>query len=304
MLPELKQAERPHLAALVERRSELGAALARREAELGRRGFEPQVAPQPDASPLFLVRGRERRRIEWRPDGRWGLRGAEGAWPIEELAATIADNPAAVSPGVLARPAIQDAVLGTSLFLIGPGELAYLAQAGAAHEVLGLAAPEVALRPHALALDLRAREQLTELGSSLEELLGRPEAITDRLAARAGGGFVEPARARVAALLAELEAPALALDPTLAKPFEKTRESVERAFETFAGKVSAAATRRDELALRRFEQLRQLAAPGGKPQERQLASAWFAGRWGESFGSRLLDALDLDPRHLSVVDPA
>ena len=41
----------------------------------------------------------------------------------------IDENPGVVSPGVLARPAIQDAVLGTAIQVVGPGELSYMAQA-------------------------------------------------------------------------------------------------------------------------------------------------------------------------------
>lgn len=303
MAPSLKAAQGPHLAALVERRGEHAAALARREAELARRGLAPQVAPQPGASPLFLVRGQERRRIEWRGPERFALRGLAGEWPVEELLATIAENPAAVSPGVLARPALQDAVLGTTLFLVGPGEAAYLPQASAAHEVLGVAPAAVALRPHALVLDARAREHLAGLGATVEELAAGSEAIAGRLAARAGAGFVAPVRAEVERALDGLRAPAAALDAGLDKPWEKTRESALRALDAFAARVSAAGARHDETAAHRLAQLAALARPGGKPQERVLASAWFAGRWGEAFGARLAAQLDLDPRHLSLVDP-
>ena len=133
MAPALKAAQRPSLTALVERRAEHAAALAAREAELARRGLAAQVAPQPGASPLFLVRGGERRRIEWRGPERFALRGLEGedgrSPSCSRRSPTIRPRS---RPGVLARPAVQDAVLGTSLFLVGPGELAYLPQASAA----------------------------------------------------------------------------------------------------------------------------------------------------------------------------
>jgi len=303
LLPELKAAERPHLARLVEGRLELDRAIAAREAEVAARGHALQVAPQPGVSPLFLLRGGERRRIEWRGDSGFALRGADGAEPVAALLETIADNPAVVSPGVLARPAIQDAVLGTSVLLLGPGETAYLPQAAPAYEVLGIPAPALALRPQAAVLDARQREHLAELGLSLAELLGDPAGARRRLGERAGGGFVEPLRARVAALAEELRAPALALDPTLEKPYEKTRESLDRALEAFSAKVAAAAARRDELHLQRLEHLIESLLPGGAPQERTLSAAYFPGRYGEGFGAALLDQLELDARHLTLVDP-
>jgi bacillithiol biosynthesis cysteine-adding enzyme BshC len=303
LLPELKSAERPHLARLVERRFELDRDFAAREAEIARRAHAHQVAPQPGVSPLFLLRGPERRRIEWRGAAEFTLRGLAGARPVAELLATIDGNPAVVSPGALARPAIQDAVLGTTLQVMGPGEIGYLAQAAAVYPVLGIEAPSTALRPQALVLDARSAEHLAELGVGLQELLADPAAALRRLGERSGGGFVEPAAAAIAATLAELEAPALALDPSLAKPFEKTRETISRALEAFAGKVSGSAARRDEQTARRFAAVRDLVAPGGASQERTLSSAYFPGRYGDGFGAALLDQLDLDPSRLSVVDP-
>jgi len=303
MLPELKAAEGPHLAALVDRRAELDSALARREAEIARRGLPLQVAPQPGASPLFLVRGGERRRVEWRAGDRWSLRGADGDAPLAELVETIADNPAAVSPGVLARPAIQDAVLAPALFLVGPGEMAYLAQAGAASEILGLPAPALSLRCFALVLDARSREHLDQLDATLEELVARPGEIESRLAVRAGGGFVAPLRDELLARLGALRAPALELDAHLEKPYEKTCEAVARALDAFGHRVESAAARRDELSADRLAGLHRLVTPDGGSQERVLSTSYFAGRWGEGFGARLLDALDLDPGRISLVDP-
>ncbi len=302
-LPELKQAERPHLVRLVERRADLARAVVEREAAILARGHGLQVAPQPNASPLFLLRAGARRRIEWRGETGFALRGLDGELPLAELLETLEGNPAAVSPGVLARPAIQDAVLGTTLLLLGPGEMAYLPQAAPTYALLDVSLPEVALRPRALVLDRRQSEHLAELGLTLSELLTDAAAAERRLGERAGGGFVAAVRERILGEVATLAAPAQTLDPTLEKPLEKTRETIERALEAFASKVAAAAGRRDDLVGRRFAQLRDALLPDGAPQERVLSAAYFPGRYGERFGEALLDQLDLDPRRLSLIDP-
>ncbi|HEV7516925.1 MAG TPA: bacillithiol biosynthesis BshC, partial [Thermoanaerobaculia bacterium] len=128
MHPALKAAERPLLKRLVERRHEIAAAAAARDAEIERRGYPLQVSPQRGASPLFLFHRGERRRIEWRGEDGFALRGREeGGGSVAELLRTIDENPGVVSPGVLARPAVQDAVLGTCLQVLGPGEISYMA---------------------------------------------------------------------------------------------------------------------------------------------------------------------------------
>ena len=135
-------------------------------------GHTLQVEDDPIAAPLFVVHGRERRRVLWDGPDRYLLRGAgDGARPVADLLATIADNPAVVSPGVLLRPVVQDAVLGTALQLMGPGELAYLVQAAPLYAKLEVAAPRVALRPQMLVLDRKQRGHLDGLGLTLDQLL-------------------------------------------------------------------------------------------------------------------------------------
>jgi uncharacterized protein YllA (UPF0747 family) len=264
------------------------------------------VTPQRGAAPLFLLRDGARRRIEWSGAGDFRLRGAPGAppaEPVEKLLAILDADPTAVSPGVLARPAIQDAVLGTTLQVMGPGETAYLAQAAPIYPLLGIEPPVTALRPQVLVFDGRQREHLEELGAGLAELLFAPEKIASRLAASAGGGFVAERRAAVEQQLDALRAPALALDPALEKPWTKTRDTALSALDLFAAKVEAAAARRGSVAQQRFDHLRLATRPGGGWQERVLAAAWFVGRYGSQFGEALLEQLTLDPRRLVLVDP-
>jgi bacillithiol biosynthesis cysteine-adding enzyme BshC len=305
MLPELKAAQRPWLRRLVERRVEVEAALAGRDAEIERRGYPLQVSPQRGASPLFLLHRGERRRIEWRGDDRFALRGREdGGGSVADLLAIIDENPGIVSPGVLARPAVQDAVLGTCLHLLGPGEMSYMAQGSAVHGVLEVTHPFVGLRPQTLVLEAHQKEKMEEMGISLDCLLGDRHCLDKWLAAGEGGGdFVAPIRQRLEGAMADLREPALAADPNLERPFEKTREQVLRAVDLFAEKAMAAAARRNEVANRRAYQLRDLCAPFGKPQERTVAAAHFQGKYGDRFAASYWEQLDLDPTHLRLISP-
>lgn len=305
LLPAVKVAERPHLRRLIEARAELEVAQTTADAAVAARGYAHQVTPQPGTSPLFLLRGGHRRRIAWTPDGAgYNLRGGNGeVRSVAELLETIEENPSAVSPGVLARPAIQDAILGTSLFVLGPGEMSYLPQAAAAYRTLGLAAPTVALRPQVAVFDPRERRFFDELGLPLAALLGPSDDLSHHLASAEDLAPVTSARATVAAALEHLAAASLALDPSLDRPFEKTRENVLRALDTFAEKVTAAAARRDEVRTRRAERLRAAGRPGGALQERTVSAAHFTARYGPGFVAALLEQLALDGRLLQVIEP-
>lgn len=305
MLPGVKQAQAPYLLRLVERRFEVDAAYAEADAAVETRGHALQVTPQPGVSPLFLLHGQERRRIEWRGEERFGLRGLDGfEAPVEQLLETLRENPSVVSPGVLARPAIQDAILGTTLQVMGPAEVSYMSQARAIYSLLGLRGPDghgpwTTLRPQTLVLDSRQAGYLDELDVPLSELLDQP--IEEVLAARLGEDFVSPVRAEMEALFAKLESPSLEVDPSLEKPLRKTRDQIVRGFDTFASKVASAVARRNEVWLKRFEQLHDAVLPNGHLQERELSLIDFWGRYGSALVDELHEQMVLDPRQLSVI---
>jgi bacillithiol biosynthesis cysteine-adding enzyme BshC len=306
MLPELKAAERPHLRRLVEQRVSLEAAYAAQDAEIERRGLPLQVAPQRGLSPLFLYTRGERRRIEWRGADRYALRGRDRGrdeeFSVEQLLAAIDENPGVVSPGVLARPAIQDAVLGTSILLLGPGETSYIPQVVPAYRMLGFEGPAVALRPQVTLVEAATRGRLEALDLTFARIVADPGLVERRLAERGGGEFVAPVRDQIAALLESLGPPATAIDPSLDKPLDKTREQALRGLDLFADKVRASAARKNEVEARRAGQLLDLLRPNGKLQERELASAQFATRAAESAGDALWDGMDLDPRILQAIE--
>lgn len=300
--PAVKRLQRPSLRALLERRGEVSEALAAAHAELAKRGLPQQVQPQPGTSPLFLIEDGHRRRIVWTDDGRgFTLRGAGdgGPRPVEQLLAIVDDEPARVSPGVLARPAVQDALLGTTLQIMGPSETSYLAQAAAAYRVLGLPPTWTALRPQAMVLEERQIGYLEELGVALGEILeGDVERI---LGERLGADVVTPARRKMAAAFDELRAAVAAVDPTLEGPWKKTRDQAERALDQLSSKIDAAVARRHDTWHRRLAQIVDTCRPEGRLQERHLTLVHYLARYGPRFAEAYWGDFDLDPRHLQVL---
>lgn len=300
--PAVKRLQRPWLRRLVERRAEVSAALDAAHAEVERRGLPLQVTPQPGTSPLFLIRGGERRRIEWTDGGDgFKLRGADGpAEPVARLLEIVEEEPERLSPGVLARPAVQDALLGATLQIMGPSETSYLAQAAAVHRVLGVPPLWTTLRPQVMVLESRQLEQLDELGVSLAEILDEP---AERLVAdRLGEDLVTPARERLEAVLDELRGPLLEVDATLENPWQKTRDQVGRAFEQLSSKAAKAVARRHEVWLRRLEKIREGCLPEGHMQERHLTVVHYLARYGPSFADAYWRDFELDPRRLQVLE--
>ncbi|MES1242801.1 MAG: bacillithiol biosynthesis cysteine-adding enzyme BshC [Acidobacteriota bacterium] len=301
MLPALKEAQRPWLRRLVERRREVEEALARRDAEIESRGHALQVTPQRGLSPLFLLSRGERRRIEWRGEEGYVLRGREDGGTADDLLRIADENPGVLSPGALARPALQDAVLGTTLQVLGPGEVSYIGQSAAVYPVLEVEAPWVSLRPQTLVLEPHLAGKLADASVPLSVLLAGRQTLDRALADLEGGDFVDPIRQRIEGALDELAS--RAADPNLAQPLAKTREQILRALTLFGEKATSSAARRNEVRNRRVELLRESCLPLGKPQERVVASAHFEGKYGERLVESYWEQMGLDPRVLHVIVP-
>ena len=299
-LPGVKKAQAPWMRKITEQRGSIAERLAAREAQITGRGYDLQVYPQPEALPLMMVQDDERRRILWKDD-HYSLRGRTETSPINELLQRIDDNPAAITPNVLARPVLQDAIFGTGLQILGPGELSYFAQAAPLYAALEVPPPFVVLRPQALLLDSRQRQILEKLGLPFDLLLANDQEVDQFLADQGEGPSIETALEAVETTMDELKEGALALDPNLERPWQKTRDQMTGALERFSDRLTKAAGQRDGVTRGRLDTLRAYVAPGGVLHERVLSTAYFRGRFGPSLVPQLLERLDRTPGRVQLL---
>jgi len=300
MLPGVKEAEKPWLRRLIDRRDDVDVAFAGRDDEIVRSGYDLHVRPQPGASPLFLLHGGERRRIEWRGD-QCVLRGTDIERPVEWLYEILEENPSVISPGVLARPSIQDAILGTSVQVLGPGELSYIAQAAPLYDILELTPPQIALRPQALLMDDRQLAKLAETGVGIETLVARNFDLDIILAGSALEDAIGPSREQILDALEGLGETAREIDPDLSGAMKKTRQNIERALDNFAGRLASSQARLDSVRRQRLESLRTAVRPGGALQERKICLSHFRGKYGQSLVPAIWEQLELDVTRLQVI---
>ncbi len=302
MLPAVKRAQRPWLEAFVEHRAKVESVLAAASAAVADRGYPLQVTPQPGASPLFFLHGGERRRIVWSGDASWTLRGSEEERPVETLREAVHENPSVIMPGVLARPLVQDAILGTTLQVMGPGEVSYLPQLAPLYGAFDLGAPATALRPQLLVLPAHQRRRLEQVGLELRDFV-RTDFDLDRTAAGdRSQERLEPARRGLAQVLADLESAAAPVAAELARALEKTADQMRRGLEQFDARLTAALGRADEVRRGRIAGLAEWVRPGGELQERMLSAADLPGRHGAAMVEAMFDQLQLDSGRLQVID--
>lgn len=288
------------LRAALERADELHAALLERNAALEAAEYHVQVAVAPQSSLLFLMDEKTGARLALKrhagsgadPQG-WWQAGRE-KYSTEDLVGILESAPERISPAALLRPVFQDYLLGTSLTIGGPAEIAYFAQSAVLYQkILGRMTPAEP-RFSATLVEPAIAELLHKHDLSLERVFTEnADSLTQLLAARAMP--IEGKR--------KLAAAGNALDEELGPLLEWMKavdEGLGRSGETAANKMRYQMNRLRRLAanfqLQKEESLKRHAEaicrslyPGGVLQERVHGAAFYFARYGFELAERLVE---------------
>lgn len=266
-------------------RAELGAAGATPAAvnEAGRRlkaiGFEPQLGRGENATNLFVeVDGR---RVLLRRAGS-KFAADDRRLTHAELLGILENDPAAITPAAGLRPTVQDYLLPTSVFVLGPGELRYVAQLRDVYRAHGVPMPLAWPRASATVLEPAAHRLLSGLGVRAAEFRAHHARIEERVLLERHGHAAR-FHAATAALEAEfgvLLKEVQGIDPTLVGAVKRGRGHLEATLARLRGKTSAAVALRDDTTARQFERLSAHLLPMGQPAERVLSPFSHALKFG------------------------
>ncbi len=266
-----------HAGAITER-------LLARDAALAEAGFDPQVHVRADAAVVFAHDergGRQLVRLEDAP----------------ARAADVATDPLRFSSSALLRPIVQDSLFPTAAFVGGPAECSYFGQSAAIYELFDLPVPLVAPRARFRIVDGRTRARLAALDLQPADA----EQPLDKLLATVGArrpAAIQPNELRSAILDAPLDA--LASLPTrigfadrqLARAFNRTRATLERAADRLTARYARTLALRDEAGAAALHRAQALLFPDGEPQERVFAFPSFAADAGaRAFVTGILGAV-------------
>ena len=281
----------PVLRAGLELADELHAALEARNAELEAAGYHVQVAVGTQSSLLFLIDEKTGARQALKrvrpsaaePKGLW--QAGRQSFSTDELAGILDAEPERISPSALLRPVFQDFLLGTSLIIGGPAEIAYFAQSAVLFErILGRVTPA------------EPRFSATLVEPAIGDLLRKHELPLERVFAETKDGLAQllGARAMPVEGKRKLAAAGTALDAELEPVVEwmtKLDAGLGRSAETAASKMRYQMNRLRRLAAnfqlereaalgRHAEAVSQAIYPGGVLQERVHGAAFYLARYG------------------------
>lgn len=208
---------------------------------------------------------------------------------LERLAA---EHPERLSPNVLLRPVVEAAILPTVAYLGGPGELAYLPEAAALYEALGIPGQTPVPRWSGLLIESRVDKVLERYQLGVEDLAGPPGPLEARLVRAAlpestAGAFTD-LRQALGSGYERLAREVKAIDPTLERTVETARNAALGGTQDIEKKLLASLKRSDETLVGQISRARAALYPLGDLQERVLTYASFAIRYGPG----LLDGLE------------
>lgn len=304
LLPALRSEGVGVLSVIADQHDALQRALSDRATELSAAGYRAQVAPSADGSwslLFWLSEAGERESV--RRDGA-GWRIGHRRHSSAELGAMMKAEPWRVSTAALARPLLQDDVLQPDIFVGGPAEVAYYAQVAPLAKILGIAAPAVALRGHAIVAPARVLRIVAKENIAVAELFDSPDAM----AARRSGGLLDRAiesashaEAELVRNLAEFRALVARADGNVDRGIETSLRKIRYQFARIRRRGVRAIARRDEERYSAIRHLSDTIAPGGVPQDRVVAWLPFWAEHGRVLVERMSDAIEPHSDRVCVI---
>jgi bacillithiol biosynthesis cysteine-adding enzyme BshC len=293
--PEVRELAAPVLGRAVGNAPDLVRLVLERSQVLEAVGYHAQVRVDRESSLLFLLEGGRRLPL-LSQDGGFLCGGRRFS------ASELVDRAADLSPNALLRPVVQDYILPTVASVVGPAEVAYMAQSEVLYRALLDRMPVVVPRASFTLVDRHAARLLGRYGLSLASLFGGEDALRERIARKLIppllGRRLEDAAAEANALAERLRADLMSFDPTLAEAMERSRRKILYQLAKIERKVSREALRRNQRAAEEAAYLGRLLYPQKRLQERLYSILPFLAEHGLGLIDTIYENVRLDsPDH-------
>lgn len=278
--PEIKQLGEATLSAALEMNDRIRQAVLERSRAVSAAGYHEQVKVDSSFTGLFSLEGQSR--LPLRP----GM-----SAPVSRLSANV-----------LLRPAVQDTILPTAVYVGGPAEIAYFAQASAVFEVLGKEAPPVFPRISATIFESRVARAMRKYNFDLRDVFrGREHMKRKAVETVQSVEAFDRARGRILEQMESLRPVLGSVDATLGGALDTSIQKVRHQVENLQTKFVDAEARRNATLERQLEMALDSLYPERKLQERVINVTSFLVRYGLGFVEWLDGQVSLDTQEHQVV---
>ena len=296
MDPALRRLAVPTVRAAIENAMDLNQEIMARGVSLEKDGYHAQCHITAGTSPVFLMQ--DHRRVTLAIDGEYV--DGERRYGVKDLCALLDESPERFSPNVLLRPIVQDFLLPTAVYIAGPAELAYLAQAEVLYRRLLGRVPVIAPRASFTILDARAERYLKRYELDVTDCFQRAEDLRIGIARKLIPTSLEEAfhdgENSINIALDAIDSDLAKFDPTLGASLLNIRKKMFYQFGKVRSSVARESLRRNERAEHETEHLSNLVFPNGTLQERNFSGLSFIARYGEHFLDRIYESIQVE-RH-------
>jgi bacillithiol synthase len=299
LLPEFRELAAPTLRSAVGSAPDLSEGILARNKELAAAGYHAQVHMEAQTSLFFLMENGKRLALR-RHGSEYVLNGRR--FTSQELQ----DRAEWLSPNALLRPVVQDSMLPTVASIMGPAEMAYLAQSEVIYREIVGRMPVAVPRAGFTILDAHSQKLLDRYGLHLTNFFDGEEAIRQRVAAHLVPptlvGALGDTTAIVGSAVERLRGELSAFDPTLAQALDRSASKIRYQIGKVERKAGREAMRRDARATEDAASLSGLLCPERHLQERLYSILPFLARHGLGLLDQVYDSIQLDcPDHRMMV---
>lgn len=287
MAPELAPLFIPALEHELENPLASSQAINRTAEAMKRAGLEAGLGRGEAATNLFLEGSDGIRRLLKYRDATF--EDGVNRYSAQDLGAILHAEPWRLTPAAGLRPVLQDTVVPTAGFVVGPGELKYVAELGGVYELHGMRPPAVIRRMGATILEPPIQRILDKYGLEAWAFQANPEEQF-KAALAAQNEQVQKLQAhleQIEASFAELQT--LLTDPTLARPRHRAQVRVKHEIERLQRKILDTALHTENTTGAQFARLERHLFPGA-PQERVYPFLMYLLKHGEYALRKLLEA--------------
>lgn len=240
---------------------------------LGALGFTPQLRRPPGATNLFIEEDDGLRRLlRHDPSSKRPFSTAGQEYSLQQLQDLLQQDPSRLTPAAGLRPIVQDCLLPTAAFVVGPGELAYGAELRGVYELHGVPQPVLWPRLSVTWLEPNVARMLDGYGLSAKQFQKDPAQAIGKVLARQqqitalGLERLNTLEGQFAALTQELGE----LDPTLKASVERTQQRTLARLKRHQQQATAALARAEDVRTGHLSRLSKHLLPAGHPQEREM----------------------------------
>ena len=266
-------------------------------------GYVPRIVTSPEATLFFWDdETGNRRRVDFTPTQGFFWREGATVHTIPEFEKIASVSPERVSPNAAFRPVSGDSVFPTLVHVMGPGEIAYMAQVRALYDMSGVPMPLIAARAGFTVVPQEIGSWLQSRSLAIEEALQPLDVWRHTLAEREKrsslGGRIAETRRALDETYEKLEHEVRNALPGIDTAVLSARIKTQGLMNKLEAKLDQGFRRRVRETMPQLERISSFVFPGGVPQERVYSAAPFVARYGEAFFADLLSQIrPFDPVH-------